>query len=111
MLTARLKFQRQEETRMSEIAVVALFVAKPGCEDKLHAALQALVEPTLKEEGALQYALHRDIREPRRFVFIERWTSEEALAAHGQSAHIQAHRKSTPELLEQDAAVHVLKAL
>jgi quinol monooxygenase YgiN len=65
---------------MTEIAVVATFVAKPGNEEKLKEALQGIVAPTLKEPGALQYDLHRDIKEPRRFVFYERWQSEAALA-------------------------------
>lgn len=85
---------------MKEVAVVAISVAKPGNEARLHAALEALVAPTLAEAGALQYELHRDVSEPRRFVFIERWESEAALAAHAQSAHIEAHKRVAPELVE-----------
>jgi len=85
---------------MTEIAVVATFIAKPGNEDKLKAALQGIVTPTLKEPGALQYDLHRDIKEPRRFVFFERWLSEAALAQHNQTPHIQALGKTLPDLIE-----------
>ena len=85
---------------MTEIAVVATFVAKPGNEDKLKEALQGIVTPTLKEPGALQYDLHRDIKEPRRFVFFERWLSEAALAQHNQTSHIQALGKTLPDLIE-----------
>jgi quinol monooxygenase YgiN len=85
---------------MSEVAVVAIFVAKPGKEEELRQVLEANVEPTRKEPGALQYDLHRDIQEPRRFIFVERWESEAALAKHGESAHIQAFRAKSPELCE-----------
>jgi quinol monooxygenase YgiN len=85
---------------MTEIAVVATFIAKPGNEDKLKAALQGIVTPTLKEPGALQYDLHRDIKEPRRFVFFERWLSEAALAQHNQTPHIQELGKTLPDLIE-----------
>ncbi|SAK74655.1 antibiotic biosynthesis monooxygenase [Caballeronia arationis] len=95
---------------MSEIAVVATFVAKPGQEEKLKEALQGLVEPTLKERGALQYDLHRDLKEPRRFVFFERWTSEAALEEHGRSPHIQAHRLNAPALVEH-GEIHVVAKL
>ncbi len=55
---------------MSEIAVVAISVAKPGYEERLREALEGIVGPTRKEQGALQYDLHRDMQEPRRFVFF-----------------------------------------
>ncbi|WP_109479476.1 putative quinol monooxygenase [Paraburkholderia sp. C35] len=85
---------------MSEIAVVAISVAKPGHEEALRAALEAVVGPTRQEQGALQYDLHRDLHEPRRFVFFERWESEEALAIHAKSAHIAALKKASADLIE-----------
>ena len=96
---------------MSEIAVVATFVAKPGQEEKLKEALQGLVEPTRKERGALQYDLHRDLeRTARRFVFFERWESEAALEEHGRSPHIEAHRRNAPALVEH-GEIHVVAKL
>jgi quinol monooxygenase YgiN len=85
---------------MSEIAVVAISVAKPGYEEQLRQALEGIVGPTRKEPGALQYDLHRDVQEPRRFVFVERWESQEALAAHAKSAHIAAYRKVVADWVE-----------
>ena len=85
---------------MSEIAVVAISIAKPGFEEPLREALEGIVAPSRAEAGALQYDLHRDLREPRRFVFYERWESEEALAAHAKSAHIATYRAAVAELLE-----------
>ncbi|MCA8338409.1 putative quinol monooxygenase [Burkholderia multivorans] len=95
---------------MAEIAVVALIVAKPGAEDKLRAVLERIVEPTRNEVGALQYDLHRDLKEPARFVFIERWESEEALAAHARSAHILAYREAAADWIER-SEVRVLSKL
>jgi quinol monooxygenase YgiN len=85
---------------MSEIAVVATFVAKPGHEEKLKALLQEIVEPSRKDKGALQYDLHRDIKEPRRFVFFERWESEAALAAHDKTPHIAPLGAKLKDILE-----------
>lgn len=85
---------------MSEVAVIAISVAKPGFEEQLREALEGLVEPTRKEQGALQYDLHRDVQEPRRFVFVERWESQEALAAHAKSAHIASYRKAVADWVE-----------
>ncbi|UVE65736.1 antibiotic biosynthesis monooxygenase [Burkholderia pyrrocinia] len=95
---------------MAEIAVVALIVAKPGAEDKLRTVLEGIVEPTRNEAGALQYDLHRDLREPARFVFVERWRSEEALAAHARSAHILAYREAAADWIES-SEIRVLSKL
>ncbi len=85
---------------MSEIAVVAISMAKPGYEEQLREALEGLVGPTRKEPGALQYDLHRDVQEPRRFVFVERWESQEALAVHAKSAHIEAYKQAAADWVE-----------
>lgn len=85
---------------MSEVAVVALIVAKPGAEAILLEQLEGIVGPTRSEEGALQYDLHRDLQEPRRFIFIERWASEAALAAHARSAHIDAYKRAAADWIE-----------
>ncbi|WP_233850276.1 putative quinol monooxygenase [Paraburkholderia sp. HD33-4] len=85
---------------MAEIAVVAISVAKPGHEERLREALEGIVGPTRKEAGVLQYDLHRDVQEPRRFVFVERWESQDALAAHAKSAHIQGYKKAAADWIE-----------
>ncbi|MFL9915375.1 putative quinol monooxygenase [Paraburkholderia fungorum] len=85
---------------MAEIAVVAISMAKPGYEEQVREALESIVGPTRKELGALQYDLHRDGQEPRRFVFVERWESQEALAAHARSAHIAAYWKVAADWVE-----------
>ncbi|MGF6956173.1 putative quinol monooxygenase [Paraburkholderia youngii] len=85
---------------MAEIAVVAISVAKPGHEELLREALEGIVGPTRKEAGVLQYDLHRDVQEPRRFVFVERWESQDALAAHAKSAHIQAYKEAAADWIE-----------
>jgi quinol monooxygenase YgiN len=96
---------------MSEVAVVAILVAKPGKEEELRQVLEANVEPTRKERGALQYDLHRDNDEPRRFIFVERWESQDALDAHGQSTHIQAFRAKAPALCEHSEVRKATKIL
>ncbi|PRG45928.1 putative quinol monooxygenase [Burkholderia multivorans] len=85
-------------------------IAEIRTEEKLRAVLERIVEPTRNEVGALQYDLHRDLKEPARFVFIERWESEEALAAHARSAHILAYREAAADWIEH-SEVRVLSKL
>ncbi|MFN3324950.1 MAG: putative quinol monooxygenase [Bryobacteraceae bacterium] len=83
------------------LTVVADLVAKPGKEEDLKRQLLALVDPTRREEGCVQYDLHQSTDEPARFVFYENWTSRGALDRHLQSAHITAFRQLATELLAE----------
>jgi quinol monooxygenase YgiN len=85
---------------MSQVAVVSINTAKPGQEAKLEAALSALVEPSRRDAGCITYDLHRDIKDPRTFVFFELWESLEHLEAHGKAAHVGVFRSQAPELVE-----------
>lgn len=93
---------------MQEVSAVAITVARPGCEERLSEALEALIEPTHKERGMLQYEMHRDLRDPRCFVFIERWENEETFNAHVESPHVAAYLKKTAGWIEQ-SGFRVLK--
>jgi quinol monooxygenase YgiN len=82
------------------ITVVAVMQAKPGKEDQLRSAAFALVEPTRKEAGCVQYDLHVHLTDPSRLVFYENWASLESLDRHGASPHIAAFRVIAADLLE-----------
>ncbi len=75
---------------MSEVIVVAAITAKDGMRDQLEAlARDVAIDATHKEDGCIAYALHRDVRNSNRVVFIERWVSQAALDAHLQTPHLQ----------------------
>ena len=48
----------------------------------------ALVEPTRRESGCIQYELLQNQEDPTDFVFVEEWESEVRLNAHLDSPHI-----------------------
>lgn len=64
--------------------------------------LAAAVPPTLQEPGCLVYDLHQSLTDPTEFMFYERWSSDEALAAHAASTapHRLALRDSFGQLLD-----------
>jgi len=86
---------------MPNLTVVAHVHAQPGKEDALRQALLALIEPTRKEEGCVQYDLHEENGKPGNFVFYENWTSQEALDLHMATPHFQAILPRVPELCSQ----------
>ena len=40
------------------------------------------VHRSRSEDGCLLHSVHRDVEDPLRFVFVEHWSSVEALRAH-----------------------------
>jgi quinol monooxygenase YgiN len=63
------------------VVVVATLTPKAGQQDAVRAALLAAVPEVHAEPGCELYALHE---EGDRFVFVEKWASEEALAVHSR---------------------------
>ena len=64
------------------ILVVGSVVAKQGQLDALLALGIAHVARSRTEPGCLSHAVHRDVENPLRLVFVERWADAAALAAH-----------------------------
>jgi quinol monooxygenase YgiN len=82
------------------ITVVADLKAKPGKEEALRTAALALIEPTRKEQGCIQYDLHVHLTDPGRVVFYENWATVEDLNRHGQSEHLKAFGAMASDLVE-----------
>lgn len=70
-----------------EFVVIARYKAREGQEDRVEAVLRRMVDPTRAEPGNLGYEALRDPVEPGVFVLIERYTDEDAFAAHLSSEH------------------------
>jgi (4S)-4-hydroxy-5-phosphonooxypentane-2,3-dione isomerase len=71
--------------------IAATWIAKPGEEDAVAAAVERLVEPSRAEPGNLQYHPHRDPENPRRFFIYEQYQDEDAFQAHLNSEHFRIH--------------------
>lgn len=75
---------------MEDLHIVAVLYAKEGAEEQLRKDLTALVVPSRQEEGNLRYELLMDKADPRRFVFVEHWSS---------TALRQKHHTEGPHIL------------
>jgi quinol monooxygenase YgiN len=91
------------------LSVVAIFVAKPGFEQKLEQLFRGVVDTTLREEGCISYQINRDIANPRRFVFTEEWRSEVDLERHLAAPHLQALSEQVPECIESSEMLKLAK--
>ena len=82
------------------LTVIASMRAKPGKEQELHDALVALVEPTTREKGYVNYDMHQGIEDPAVFYFYENWESPAALDAHLATPHLTQFAGRLGELPE-----------
>ena len=69
------------------VTLAVIVRAKEGQELLLEAELRALVAPTRREEGCLQYDLHRSTELPGQFFLHEVWESREHHTAHTRTPH------------------------
>ena len=69
------------------VTLVVLMRARTGHEPFLEAELRALVPPTRKEEGCLQYDLHRAADGSGAYLLHEVWESREHHTAHTKTDH------------------------
>ena len=90
-------------------AVVGVANARPDRADDLEAVLVAMVAPTRREPGALDYHVHRDRADPNRFVFYETWASREDLERHLEQPYVTAFLESRMTYLIEDMQVSWLK--
>ena len=88
------------DDRRDLLTVIAFMRAAPGKRDELRAALEALVEPTSREKGYVNYDLHQSVGDPDQFFFYENWESDADLDAHLDAPHLRDFAARIPELLD-----------
>ena len=81
------------------LTVVAVFLARPGHEMVLGAALRAMLLPTRSEDGCLNYNLHQGSEDPGLFFFHETWESADHHKAHLGTPHVRHLLEISPDML------------
>ena len=56
-------------------------------------AIKTMVAASRAEDGCLTYTFAQDMADPDVLIIYERWRDRNALAAHGQSAHMAEFQK------------------
>ena len=72
------------------LTIVATVKAKREDAEFVGAELEKLVAPTRKEEGCIDYYMHRDNEDDATFLFYENWESAEHLDRHMAAPHFTA---------------------
>ncbi|MBV0888168.1 antibiotic biosynthesis monooxygenase [Komagataeibacter oboediens] len=72
------------------ITVIATIRVHPDHEKAAVAAIHDCVKASRLEKSNISYQCHRDVSDREVFVFVERWTSSDALAEHETTPHFRA---------------------
>lgn len=64
------------------VIVTGSVTAKDEHVDEVERLSLEHVRRSRTEPGCLLHSVHRDVEDPRRFVFLEHWTDREALLTH-----------------------------
>ncbi len=95
---------------MSEVRVIARFVASKGKKDQLRTLLQGMLTPTRAEGGCERYELYEsDAR--GRFYLCETWESQAALDQHIATPHFRHLQQAVGELLTEPFEVNILRSI
>ena len=72
------------------VVVHAYIRIKPEFRDSAMDAMVKMIAPSRAEEGCITYNFFEDSKEANSFVFVEEWTSREALLdVHFQTSHFE----------------------
>lgn len=95
----------------SNLTVVARIKAKPGLEDRVREALMALVNPTRKEAGCINYDLHQSRGDKTLFLFYENWTSKKDLDDHLDMPYLRDFLGKADTLLAQPVEIGLFEMI
>lgn len=83
----------------TQLTLFATLTAKPEHADTLGLMLQGLVARTRREEGSIDYLVHRNNDNPNVWIIYENWRSRADLDAHFEQPYTKAALARFPELL------------
>ena len=92
------------------IVVLGSVVAREGSVDEVLSLSQQHVLRSRKEPGCLAHAVHKDTENPNRFVFVEQWSSEEALWEHFKDPASRAFAKELATLAAEPPGIAIYSA-
>ena len=82
-----------------KLTVMALIRAKSEKEEIVKQGLLALLEPTRKEAGCINYDLHQSVGTPGLFMFYENWKSNKDLDEHLKMPYMKDFMRKGREIL------------
>jgi quinol monooxygenase YgiN/extradiol dioxygenase family protein len=82
------------------VSTVATLKALPGHTDEVLDLMRSVAQETRQEDGCLAYLVHQAKDAPDTVVVYERWAGPDALAAHHETAHMDAFKNAVVSLVD-----------
>ena len=92
------------------ILVTGSALAKPETLDEMLRISVAHVERSRLEDGCIFHAVSRDVQQPLRLVFVEKWADGAALKAHFSVPESRAFGKALFKLAAEAPAMEMFEA-
>lgn len=83
------------------LTIIARFTAKPGQEHRLRDELNAMIAPSLAEDGCLAYQPFADPEHADRMIIVEEWADSAALDHHFSLPHFKHVAAVLDEILAE----------
>lgn len=99
------------DSRPDLVTVIAHMRVKPGQEEELRLALEALIEPTSQEAGYVNYDLHQGIEDPSLFYLYENWESVDTHEDHMNRPRLGEFASRLGDLVEGELTVQRLRRI
>ncbi len=80
------------------IVVVAKVEVIEGKGPEFEKEYKKVAPKVLKDPGALMYVLHRDNRDPNKYLFIEKYENQAAIDYHSKAPHIAEFFKAIGQI-------------
>ena len=96
--------------RGRKVVVTGSIQARPERVDELLALSLEHVRRSRLEGGCLSHAVHQDVENPQRLVFVEEWADQAALGAHFAVPASRAFGKALAALAAQPPEMTVFEA-
>ena len=93
------------------ITVIATLRIRTGHEQAAQEAIRHCVAASRLEATNFSYQCHQDIHDENVFVFVERWASPEALAAHETTPHFRAMAAVFQTALAEPLQVRIIREI
>ena len=90
-----------------ELLVIAKISAKEAFAQEVKEALTALLEPTRKETGNLEYSLFQDTTIRTEFLMYEKWSNQEAFEKHNQMPYLTNFVEKSNDWLSKEMTVEI----
>ena len=90
---------------MEEVNLLVLIEVQPGKRNIQIETFEKLSPLVLAEPGCIQYELFSDAEDENKFILVERWASQDALAAHGKTEHMLAAGARNPSFRARPASL------